>query len=130
MKKVLAIIIAALFVFALASVSFAVEKKAAPVPVPAPAKAEEKAVEKKAPTKVKQITGEVTSCDTKTMTITVSKKVKGKAVKTVVTVDNSSSTENGPNREGQKIRSFIHKGLEEGEVEISKNRSDNKMKML
>ena len=42
----------------------------------------------------------------------------------------SSSTENGPNREGQKIRSFIHKGLEEGEVEISKNRSDNKMKML
>jgi len=84
MKKALAIIIAVLFVFALTSVSFAVEKEAAP------AKAEEKAMEKKAPAKVKQVTGEVTACDTKAMTITISKKMKDKAVETVVTVDDKT----------------------------------------
>jgi ribosomal protein S1 len=94
MKKALAIIIAALFVFALTSVSFAAEKKAAPAPVEkkeaAPAKAEEKAMEKKAPVKIKQVTGEVTAVDTTAMAITVSKKVKGKAVETVATVDDKT----------------------------------------
>ena len=85
MKKALAIIIAVLFLFALTSVSFAVEKKEA-----APVKAEEKAMEKKAPAKVKQVSGEVAACDTKAMTITISKKMKGKAVETVVTVDDKT----------------------------------------
>jgi ribosomal protein S1 len=85
MKKALAIIIATLFIFALTSASFAAEKKEA-----APAKAEEKAVEKKAPVKVKHVTGEVTAVDTAAMTITVSKKVKGKAVETVATVNDKT----------------------------------------
>lgn len=85
MKKALAIIIAALFVFAFTSISFAAEKKEA-----APAKAEEKAVEKKAPVRVKQVTGEVTAVDTTAMTITVSKKLRGKVVETVATVNDKT----------------------------------------
>ena len=91
MKKALAIIISVLFVFALTSISFAVEKKAeAPAPVEKKEAAPVKAEEKKAPAKVMQVTGEVTACDTKAMTITISKKVKGKAVETVVTVDDKT----------------------------------------
>jgi hypothetical protein len=90
MKKTIAIIVAVLFVFALTSVSFAVEKKAAPAPVEKKEAAPVKAEEKKAPAKVNQVTGEVTACDTKAMTITISKKVKGKAVETVVTVDDKT----------------------------------------
>src|SRR4030042_875550 len=71
MKKTIAIIVAVLFVFALTSISFAAEKK-------------------KAPAKVKQVTGEVAAVDEKAMTITVSKKMKGKAVETVVTVDDKT----------------------------------------
>jgi|WetSurSiteA1Bulk_404760.scaffolds.fasta_scaffold01425_4 hypothetical protein len=92
MKKTIAIIVAALFVFALASVSFAAEaKKAAPAPAPAvekkaaPAPAVE---EKKAPAKVKQVTGAVKAVDA--MSITVSKKVKGKAEDTVVAVNDKT----------------------------------------
>ncbi len=72
MKKAIAIIAAVIFVFAITSLSFAVEEKeAAPTEKP----------------KIKQVTGDVKAVDTKTGTITVSKMVKDKAELTVVTVD-------------------------------------------
>lgn len=84
MKKAIAIIAAVLFVFAITSLSFAVEEKKA-APAPAEKKAEPaKPAEKP---KVKQVTGDVKAVDTKAMTITVSKMVKKKAEETVVTVD-------------------------------------------
>jgi Cu/Ag efflux protein CusF len=58
-KKALALIISVLFVFAVTSLSFA---------------AAEKGMEKKAPVKVKQATGEVTAVDAKAKTITVKAK--------------------------------------------------------
>jgi len=94
MKKTIAILVAALFVFALASVSFAADaKKATPAPAPmvekkeAPAAATEM---KKAPAKVKQVTGEVKAVDTKAMTLTVTKKMKTKAEDTMVTVNDKT----------------------------------------
>ena len=77
MKKTIVIIIAALFVFALASVSFAAEpKKAASVPAPV--------VEKKvAPEKVKLAIGEVVAADVRAKTITV----KGGKGDIVIAVD-------------------------------------------
>lgn len=87
MKKAIALIVAVLFVFAVASISFAVEeKKAAPAPAPAEKKAEPA---KKAP-KVTQVTGEVKAVDAAAKTITVVKKVKDKAVETVVAVDDKT----------------------------------------
>jgi len=81
MKKIIALIVAVLFVFAVASVSFAAEeKKAAPA----------KKVEKKAAPKVMQVTGEVKAVDAAAKTITVAKKVKGKVEETVVTVDDKT----------------------------------------
>jgi ribosomal protein S1 len=75
MKKAIAIIVSVLCVFAIASISFATEeKKAAPAPA---------AAEKKAPAKVKQVTGEVTMVDAKAKTITV----KGKKGDVVVAAD-------------------------------------------
>jgi len=89
MKKAIVIIVAALFIFALTSISFAAEK-AVPAPIEkkeaAPAKAEEKAVEKKAPAKVKQVTGEVIAVDAKANTVTV----KGKKVEVIVTCDDKT----------------------------------------
>lgn len=81
MKKAIAIIVSVLFVFAITSVSFAAEKAAAPAAekAAAPAKAEEK----KAPAKVKQVTGNVTAVDAKAKTITV----KGKKGDVVIAVD-------------------------------------------
>ncbi|MEW6162713.1 MAG: hypothetical protein AB1606_05320 [Nitrospirota bacterium] len=87
MKKAIAIIVAVLFVFAITSISFAVEEKKA-APAPAEKKAEPaKPAEKP---KVKQVTGEVKAVDTKAMTITVTKKVKDKVEETVVTVDDKT----------------------------------------
>lgn len=91
MKKAIAIIVSVLFVFAITSLSFAVEeKKAAPAPAPvekkaAPAEAEET----KAPAKVKQVTGEVTAMDAKAKTITV----KGKKGDVVIAVDDKMAAE-------------------------------------
>ena len=85
MKKAVAIIVAVLFAFSFAGLSFATEKATEKA---APAKAEEtKAAEKP---KVKMVTGEVKAVDTKAGTITVTKKVKGKEVETVVTVDSKA----------------------------------------
>jgi len=78
MKKAIAIIAAVLFVFAITSLSFAVEeKKAEPAEKP----------------KIKQVTGDVTAVDTKAGIVTVSKMVKGKAELTVVTVDAKTKIE-------------------------------------
>jgi len=59
MKKVIAIIVSALFVLSVAGLSFAAEQKAAP------------AAEKKAPAKVKQVTGEVAAVDAAAKTLTI-----------------------------------------------------------
>jgi Cu/Ag efflux protein CusF len=77
-KKILALIVAVLFVFAITSISLAQEKAA-----PAPA-------EKKAPVKVKQVTGDVKAVDVVAKTITVTKKVKGEIKETVITVDDKT----------------------------------------
>jgi len=67
MRKTIAIIFAVLFVFAVTSISFAAEKA-----------------------KVNTVTGEVKAVDTAASTVTVAKKVKGKEVETVVTVDDKT----------------------------------------
>jgi len=87
MKKIIALIVAALFVFAVASVSLAAdEKKAAPAKKEAaPAPAEKKA-EKKAVAKVMQVTGEVAAVDAAAKTITV----KGKKGDVVIAVDDKT----------------------------------------
>jgi glucose dehydrogenase len=75
-KKAIAIFVSVLFVFALASLSFAVEKKAATAPAAvekkeaAPVKAEEKAPV----VKVKRISGEVVAVDATAGTFTVKSK--------------------------------------------------------
>ncbi|MDQ7787710.1 MAG: DUF5666 domain-containing protein [Thermodesulfovibrionales bacterium] len=82
MKKTLAILVAALFVFALVAVSFATEaQKAAPAPM---------GEKKEAPAKVKQVTGEVKAVDTKAMTLTVTKKMKTGAEDTLALVNDKT----------------------------------------
>jgi ribosomal protein S1 len=85
MKKAIAIIVAVLFVFALTSISFAAEKNVTAAPVEK--KAEPMPAEKP---KVKHVTGEVNAVDTAAMTVTVTKKVRGKVVETVVTVNDKT----------------------------------------
>ncbi|MEK6582115.1 MAG: hypothetical protein AABY50_02810 [Nitrospirota bacterium] len=82
MKKIIALIVAVLFVFAVASVSFAADK-AAPA---AEKKAEPAKAEKKVAAKVVQITGEVAAVDAAAKTITV----KGKKGDVVITVDDKT----------------------------------------
>lgn len=87
MKKAIVFFVAVLFVFAMTSLSFAVEEqKAAPAPMEKkaePAKPAEKP-------KVQQVTGEVKAVDTKAMTVTVTKMMKGKAEETMVTVSDKT----------------------------------------
>jgi len=94
MKKTIAILVAALFVFALATVSFAADaKKATPAPAPMIEKKEVAAPVaemQKVPAKVKQVTGEVKAVDTKAMTLTITKKMKTKAEDTMVTVNDKT----------------------------------------
>ncbi|MBI1811691.1 MAG: hypothetical protein HY035_09865 [Nitrospirae bacterium] len=83
MKKIIALIVAVLFVFAVASVSIAAEEKKA-APAPAEKKAEPaKKEEKKAAVKVMSVSGEVAAVDAAAKTITV----KGKKGDVVITVD-------------------------------------------
>lgn len=77
MKKAIAIVLSVMFIFALTSVTFAADKKAA-------APAEKKEVTVKA--KMKQVTGEVTAVDAKANTITVKKGKKD----TTITVDDKT----------------------------------------
>ena len=74
MKKIIALIVAVLFVFAVGSVSFAADKAA-------PAKAEQKVA-----AKIVQVTGEIAAVDTAAKTITV----KGKKGDVVITVDDKT----------------------------------------
>ncbi len=80
MKKAIAIFVSVLFVFALASLSFAAEKKAATAPAAVEKKeaVPVKAEEKKAPAvvKVKRISGEVIAVDATAGTLTVKSKKK------------------------------------------------------
>jgi hypothetical protein len=71
-KKAIAIFVSVLFVFAIASLSFAVEKAAtAPAAVEKKEAAPVKAEEKKVPVKVKRISGEVGAVDATAGTLTV-----------------------------------------------------------
>ncbi len=78
MKKAIAIIVSLLFVLSVAGLSFAAEKAAAP--------AAEKTMEKKAPVKVKWLTGEVTAVDAAAMTLTV----KGRKAEVALTVNDKT----------------------------------------
>ena len=80
MKKAIAIIVSLVFVLSVAGLSFAAEKAAAP--------AAEKATEKKAPVKVKWLTGEVSAVDAAANTLTV--KVKGKKAEVALTVNDKT----------------------------------------
>lgn len=98
MKKVIAIIVSALFILSVAGLSFAAEeKKAAPAEKKeaAPAKAEEKA----APAKMKQVTGEVTAVDAKAKTLTV----KGKKGDMALTADEKAAAKLGEIKVGDKV---------------------------
>lgn len=86
MKKAIAIIVSLLFVLSVAGLSFAAEKAAAPA-----APAAEKAMEKKAPVKVKWLTGEVAAVDAAAMTLTV----KGKKAEVALTVNDKTSIKMG-----------------------------------
>jgi len=113
MKKTIAVIIAALFVFALTSVSFAAEaQKAAPAPA---------VEEKKAPVKVKQVTGEVKAVDAKAMTLTVTKKMKGKAEDTAVTVNDKTKITMGKDK---KVLADVKVG---DKVTVKYSEADGKM---
>lgn len=85
MKKIIALIVAALFVFAVASVSFAAEEKKA-APATTEKKAEPAKTEKKVAAKVIQVTGEIAAVDAAAKTITV----KGKKGDVVIAVDDKA----------------------------------------
>lgn len=73
MKKLVAFIMATIFTISFVALSFAEEQKSTtPVSIERP--------------KVKQITGEVTSVDTKAMTVTVVKKMRDKVKEVVANV--------------------------------------------
>jgi hypothetical protein len=81
-KKTMVIIVAVLFTFALASVSFAVEKKAEmakPTEIP----------------KVNHVAGKVKAVDTAAQTLTIAVKTKEGEKETVVTVDKETSINMG-----------------------------------
>ncbi len=78
MRKAVAVMASILFVFTVATVSFATEEKAAP----------EKAVEKSAPVRVMMVRGAVTALDAKAKTITVTSR-KGEVV---IVVDDTMMT--------------------------------------
>ncbi|GAB4405756.1 MAG: hypothetical protein OHK0032_00390 [Thermodesulfovibrionales bacterium] len=87
MKKAIAIIVSLIFVLSVAGLSFAAEEKKPATP----AKTEEKKAEKKAPAKVKQVTGEVTAVDAKGNTLTV----KGKKAEVSLTTDEKTTVKIG-----------------------------------
>lgn len=85
LKRAIAILVSLIFVFSFTALSFAAEKAATPA---APVKADEKKAapameQKKAPVKVKQVTGDVAAVDAKANTITV----KGKKGDVTVACD-------------------------------------------
>jgi Cu/Ag efflux protein CusF len=85
MKKAIAIIVSLLFVLSVAGLSFAAEK-AMKKEVAA-----EKTMEKKAPVKVKWLSGEVSAVDAAAMTLTV----KGRRAEVALTVNDKTSIKMG-----------------------------------
>ena len=152
MKKTIAILVAALFVFALASVSFAADaKKAAPAPrmVEKKEAAASAAEMQKVPAKVKQVTGEVKAVDTKAMTLTVTKKMKTKAEDTMVTVNDKTRVMMGKDKklladlkvgdkvtvkysdaDGKMVAKSIAIKTEEKKAEAARNRLRRKPRLL
>ncbi len=97
MKKAIAIFVSVLFVFAIASLSFAAEKAAtAPAAVEKKELAPVKAEEKKAMVKVKRISGDVVAVDATAGTLTVKSKTQKVSLstddKTVVTMGKEKKT--------------------------------------
>lgn len=88
MKRVIALVVAMLFVLSVAGFAIAAEKKEA---APAAEKKEAAPAEKKAPAKVKQVTGEVTAVDATAKTLTV----KGKAGDVALTADDKTTVKIG-----------------------------------
>jgi Cu/Ag efflux protein CusF len=84
MKKAIAIIVSLLFVLSVAGLSFAAEKAAT-------APAAEKTMEKKAPVKVKWLSGEVSAVDAAADTVTV----KGKKAEVTLTTNDKTSIKMG-----------------------------------
>jgi len=78
MKKVIALVVSVLFVLSVAGLSFAAEKAAAPAG-------------KKAPAKVKAVSGEVVAVDAAAKTITV----KGKKGEVALTADDTTTVKVG-----------------------------------
>lgn len=100
MKKVIAIIVSALFVLSVAGLSFAAEEKKA-APAPAPEKKEAapaKKAEKKAPAKVKLVNGEVVAVDAAAKTLTI----KGKKGDVALSVDEKAAAKLADVKVGDK----------------------------
>jgi Cu/Ag efflux protein CusF len=85
MKKAIAIIVSLLFVLSVAGLSFAAEKAMKKEA------AAEKTMEKKAPVKVKWLSGEVSAVDTAANTLTV----KGRKAEVALTVNDKTSIKMG-----------------------------------
>jgi len=99
MKKVIAIIVSALFVLSVAGLSFgADEKKAAPAPAPEKKEAAPAKAEKKASAKVKQVTGEVVAVDAAAKTLTI----KGKKGEVALSVDEKAAAKLADVKVGDK----------------------------
>lgn len=88
MKSVI-IIFSVLFVFAVSSVSFAVEEKEAKPVIPS------EVGSLPGVAKARQITGDVTAVNTSAMAITVTKKMKHKVVETAVTINDKTNIKMG-----------------------------------
>lgn len=94
MKKILVLIVAALFIFSAAGMSFAAEQKAAAPAAEKKEAAPAKAEEKKAPEKVKQVTGDVAAVDAKANTLTV----KGKKGDVMLSADDKTTVKIGKDK--------------------------------
>ncbi|HET6515711.1 MAG TPA: hypothetical protein VFG09_11175 [Thermodesulfovibrionales bacterium] len=100
MKKVIAIIVSVLFVLSVVGLAFAAEQ-AAPAPA-APMEKKEMApakAEKKAPAKVKQVTGEVLAVDAAAKTLTV----KGKKAEVALSVEDKAAAKLADIKVGDKV---------------------------
>jgi hypothetical protein len=87
--KSVIIIFSVLFVFAVSSVSFAVEEKEAKPVIPSEVSSLPGVA------KARQITGDVTAVNTSAMAITVTKKMKHKVVETAVTINDKTNIKMG-----------------------------------
>lgn len=91
MKKIIALAISVLFVLSVVGLSFAAEKAPAAPAAEKAAPAKPAKAEKKAPAKMKQVTGEVAAMDAKAMTLTV----KGKKGDVALMADDKTTVKMG-----------------------------------